>query len=127
MEVFKIAITGIVCAVIIVYLKSVNSDFVMPLTICSGIIILILTLSYVSDFLTLFNSFVDGSGLDSSVIKIILKIIAISYLIEFSATLIEDFGLKSIADKVIFAGKIVILALSAPIIQSLITTVTNLL
>ena len=127
MEVFKIAITGIVCAVIIVYLKSVNSDFVMPLTICSGIIILILTLSYISDFLTLFNSFVDGSGLDSSVIKIILKIIAISYLIEFSATLIEDFGLKSIADKVIFAGKIVILALSAPIIQSLITTVTNLL
>lgn len=127
MEVFKIAITGVVCAVIIVYLKSINSDFVMPITICSGIIILLLTLSYVSDFLTFFKTFADGSGLDSSVLKIILKIVAISYLIEFSATLIEDFGLKSIADKVVFGGKILILALSTPIIESLIKTITNLL
>ena len=50
MEILKIAIIGVVCAVIIVYLKSVNSDFVMPATICSGIIILLLTLSFVGDF-----------------------------------------------------------------------------
>ena len=127
MEIFKIAIIGVVCAVIIVYLKSVNSDFVMPATICSGIIILLLTLSYVGDFLSVFKNLAQGAGLDSSVLKIVLKVVAISYLIEFSATLIEDFGLKSIADKVVFAGKILILTLSAPIIENLITTVSNLL
>ena len=127
MEIFKVAIIGIVCAVIIVYLKSVNSDFAMPATICAGIIILLLTLSYVGDFLSVFKGLAQNAGLDSSVLKIILKIVAISYLIEFSATLIEDFGLKSIADKVVFAGKILILTLSAPIIENLIKTVSNLL
>lgn len=127
MEVFKVVIIGIVCTIIIVYLKNVNSDFVMPVTICSGILILILTLSYVSDFIVLFKTIADNSGLDSSVFKIILKIVAISYLVEFSATLIEDFGLKSLADKVVFAGKILILTMSAPIIESLINVVSNLL
>ena len=127
MEIFKVAITGVVCAVIIVYLKSINSDFVMPATICSGIIILILTLSFVGDFLGVFKDIAQGAGLDSSILKIILKVVAISYLIEFSATLIEDFGLKSIADKVVFAGKILILTLSAPIIENLIKTVSSLL
>ena len=127
MEVFKVVIIGIVCTIIIVYLKNVNSDFVMPVTICSGILILILTLSYVSDFIVLFKTIADNSGLDSSVFKIILKIVAISYLVEFSATLIEDFGLKSLADKVVFAGKILILTMSAPIIESLIHVVSNLL
>lgn len=127
MEVFKVVIIGIVCTIIIVYLKNVNSDFVMPVTICSGILILILTLSYISDFIVLFKTIADNSGLDSSVFKIILKIVAISYLVEFSATLIEDFGLKSLADKVVFAGKILILTMSAPIIESLINVVSNLL
>ena len=127
MEVFKVVIIGIVCTIIIVYLKNVNSDFVMPVTICSGILILILTFSYVSDFIVLFKTIADNSGLDSSVFKIILKIVAISYLVEFSATLIEDFGLKSLADKVVFAGKILILTMSAPIIESLINVVSNLL
>ena len=52
---------------------------------------------------------------------------AISYLVEFSASTIEDFGIKSIADKVVFAGKIVILTISAPIIETLISTILSLL
>lgn len=127
MEVFKVVIIGVVCTIVIVYLKNVNSDFVMPVTICSGILILCLTLSYVNDFIDLFKTIAENSGLDSSIFKIILKIVAISYLVEFSATLIEDFGLKSLADKVVFAGKILILTMSAPIIESLINVVSNLL
>lgn len=127
MEIFKIVAVGVISAILIVYLKSVNSDLVMPLTVCCGIVLLFFTIEYVHDFLKIFQNITSISGIDGSILKIILKIVAISYLIEFSTTLIEDFGLKSIADKVVFAGKILILTLSAPIIENLISTVVGLL
>ena len=127
MDVFKIVAIGIISAVLIVYLKHLNSDLAMPLTVCSGIIILIMTIGYIENFLKLIVDITNNSGLDISALKIVLKIVAISYLVEFSSTLIEDFGLKSIADKVVFAGKIIILILAIPIIKNLILTVTNLL
>lgn len=127
MELFKIISVAIVSTILIVYLKHINSELTILLSVCCGILLLIMTLEYVGDFLQLFNNIASLSGIDNSVIKIILKITAISYLIEFSITTIEDFGLKSIADKVLFAGKIFILILSAPIIENLITTVIGLI
>ncbi|MBQ9782283.1 MAG: hypothetical protein IJW26_03765 [Clostridia bacterium] len=127
MEIYKIIAVGIICAIIIVYLKSVNSEFCIPVSVCAGILLLTMTATYVTDFISIFSDVAKISGIDGSILKLILKIVAISYLIEFSATLIEDFGLKSIADKVVFAGKIVILTMSAPIIKNLIETVTGLL
>ena len=99
----------------------------MPLTVCSGIILLTMTLGYITDFLQVFKSLSSNSYVDGNVLKLAIKIMAISYLVEFSASTIEDFGLKSIADKVVFAGKIVILTISTPIIETLISTVIGLL
>ena len=127
MEIFKVLILGVILAIVIVYVKQINPDFAMPLTVCSGILLLILTISYVEDFIGVFKNLTVYSSIDKNILKIILKIIGISYLVEFTSTVIEDFGLKSIADKVVFAGKILILTMSAPIIENLISTVINLI
>ena len=50
--------------------------------------------------------------------KIIFKITAISYLVEFGAGIIDDFGLKSLSDKLVFVGKVVIFCMSMPIIYA---------
>ena len=59
--------------------------------------------------------------------KIIVKIVAIGYLVEFSAGVIEDFGSKSIADKLILAGKVIIFAVSVPIIRSMLELIGGFL
>ena len=69
----------------------------------------------------------DYAELGKITIKIVIKIIGISYLIEFSSGLIEDFGLKSLSDKIVFVGKIAILTTAYPIIEKLIKTVTELI
>ena len=127
MEIYKIVCVGLICSFLIVYLKSTNSNLAMPLTVCSGIILLSMTASYVANFLSVFSTIANTELIDSSVIKLTIKILAISYLVEFSASAIEDFGLKSIADKVVFAGKILVLTMAIPIIENLITTVVSLL
>ncbi|MBR2384782.1 MAG: hypothetical protein IKA99_04125 [Clostridia bacterium] len=127
MEIYKIIAVGLICSFLIVYLKSTDSNLAMPLTVCSGIILLSMTVSYLIEFLQVFKSFTSNSYVDGNIIKLAIKILAISYLVEFSASTIEDFGLKSIADKVVFAGKIIILTVSLPIIETLIETVLSLL
>ena len=127
MELYKIIAVGLICSFVIVYLKSTDSNLAMPLTVCSGIILLSMTLGFVTDFLRVLKGLSSNSYVDGNVLKLAIKIMAISYLVEFSASTIEDFGIKSIADKVVFAGKIVILTISAPIIETLISTILSLL
>ncbi len=127
MELYKIIAVGLICSFVIVYLKSTDSNLAMPLTVCSGIILLSMTLGFVTDFLKVLKGLSSNSYVDGNVLKLAIKIMAISYLVEFSASTIEDFGIKSIADKVVFAGKIVILTISAPIIETLISTILSLL
>ncbi len=127
MEIYKIIVVGIVSAILIVYLKSINSDMTVLATVAAGIILLIMSVNYAIEFFGLFSALYDLSGLNTEIFSIIIKITAISYLVEFSSTLIEDFGLKSISDKVVFAGKIIVISMAMPIIINLIEVVVGLL
>ena len=66
------------------------------------------------------------TGVDGSLFSIIFKITAIGYLVEFGAGTIEDFGLKSLADKLVFAGKIIILGISMPVIYAVFNLLKGL-
>ena len=127
MEIFKIAAIGITCAIVIIYLKNVNGELASIATVCSGVVLLSLTIGYVADFLLIFTALGNYAELGKISIKIVIKIVGISYLVEFTSDLIDDFGLKSLSDKVVFAGKILILTTAFPIIEKLISTVTELL
>lgn len=68
-----------------------------------------------------------STGIDSALIRIIIKIVAIGYLVEFAAGVVEDFGSKSIADKLIFAGKVVIFSVSVPVIRTMVSLIGSFL
>ena len=53
--------------------------------------------------------------------------VGIGYLVEFSAGILNDFGQNSLADKLVFCGKIVVLVLAVPIIESVLDLVIRLL
>ena len=55
------------------------------------------------------------------------KIIIVAYLVEFAGGMIEDVGLKSIADKLIFSGKVLLLCMSIPIFEFLIEIIYEFL
>lgn len=123
----KIVLIALVCAVLIIYLKSVNSEFALLVTICAGIVILVSSLEYLKQFFDFVNNLVGLSGVDSQVFVVLMKIIGISYVVEFGADALVDFGLKSLADKLVFVGKIVITITSLPIIYSVFNLLFGLL
>ena len=127
MELAKIIGVGLVTAIAALILKSSKPELAFAVTIAGGVIILIFALDMLGASLRIFTDIAEKTGIDQSLVKIILKIVAIGYLVEFRAGIVEDFGSKSIADKLVLAGKIIIFTVSIPIIQSLITLIGNIL
>ncbi len=124
---FQIVILTIVCSVLVLYLKSVNSELFSLALIGSGIIILGVGISYLGQTLTFFNELIAKTGLDNKLISVILKITAIGYIVEFGAGVVEDMGLKSLADKLIFIGKISILIASLPVFYAIFNLISELI
>lgn len=127
MELVKIAAVGVVCSLVVVYLKNSDSQLAGLATVASGVLLLILTVGYAADFLSLLTSLGDYAQTGGQVVKIVIKILGISYLVEFTADVIDDMGLKSVSDKVVLAGKILIITAAFPVIENLIKIVINLL
>lgn len=123
MELFKILAAAFVTALAALLLKSTKPELSFAVTVVGTIVVLIFTFDMLKDSLELFEKLQEFSGISDVLIRQVLKIIAIGYLTEFSAGILNDFGSASVADKVVFAGKICILVLAAPIINSLMNVI----
>ena len=123
----KIVAISLICACIIIYLKSINSELTLLATIGAGIILLTFILEYVSDAVILINKIVELTGIDKNMYSLIFKITAIGYLVEFGASTLNDFGLNSLACKLQTIGKLAIFSVSIPIFYALINLLSGLL
>ncbi|MBQ3116583.1 MAG: hypothetical protein IJC07_06105 [Clostridia bacterium] len=123
----KLIILAIIFAVIILYLKNINAELAMLAGIGAGIIFLWFAISYLTEIFSVIDTLVELSGIDRQIYKIILKITALGYLVEFGAGTVEDFGMKGLADKLVFVGKIMIFSISLPIIYAIINMLTGLM
>ena len=123
----KIIFIAIIGAVILYYLKISAPEFFTPALVVCSIVLLVLIIEYIIKFLDFFQHLGAISGLSGQMILLIIKIIAISYLVEFIAGMINDMQLGSVADKVVLAGKIIVFSMTLPVIEQIISILTELL
>ena len=125
MELIKIALIAVVGALLFIYLKTNSSDLAGLVVVASGILILILTVDYVIQTVVFFRKMSEMTGIDATSFKIIIKIVAISYLADFSSALCVDLGSTNLGEKVSFAGRVIIFVLSFPVILNLFKVITS--
>lgn len=125
--IFKIVSIALITCVACLIVKPIRSDFAIFISIVGGIIIIFYLLSYLSSIFNIFDNIFEISGINSSLYGIILKIIGIGYLTEFTASICNDTGNGSLGDKVLLGGKIIILVMSLPIVTSILDIVMELL
>ncbi len=124
---YKIIGIALVSCVAFIIIKPIRNDFAIMISIVGGVIVLFYILSYLTGFFDIFKNIFKISGINTSIYAIIIKIIGIGYLTEFTASICVDTGNSSLADKVLLGGKIIILAMSLPIITSILQIVMELL
>ena len=77
--------------------------------------------------ISVINSMQDYVNLDTSYIAILIKMIGITYVSEFSANLCKDAGYQAMAGQIEMFGKLSILAISMPVVLVLLETIGEFL
>ena len=119
-EIIKVIGVAFVTALTALLLRSTKPELSFAVTVTGVIVILLFIVNYMKTTLVFLTEISGMTGLDNGLIKILLKIVGIGYLTEFSAGILNDFGSNAVADKVILAGKLTMLFLAIPVIKTLL-------
>lgn len=125
--IFKIIAISLVTCVAVMIVKPIRNDFAVLLSVVGGIIIILFVMQYVSEIFSTLHFIVNETGLSNSLFSLILKIVGIGYLTEFTVGVCADSGVGGLGDKVLLGGKIVILAMALPIINNILEIIIGLL
>lgn len=125
--IFKIVAIGIITCLATIIVKPIRADFSIIISIVGGLIILFLVINYLTSVFDTFKSIINLSGINSNLYRLLLKIIGVGYLVEFTAGICSDTGNSSLGDKVLLGGKVIIMVMALPIITSILQIITELL
>ena len=126
-EIVKIIGIAFVTAISGILLKATKPELAFAVTVTGIIVSLVFLLDLLQGTVGVLSSVVAMTGIENGLLRILLKVVGVGYLTEFSAGVLNDFGSSSVADKVVLGGKLTILALALPIVQSLLTLVKGFL
>ncbi len=127
MQIFQLVGIAFVTAVAALILKGTKPELAFAVTVAGSIILLLFVFELFRGSISIFGEIASETGIDSVLVKTLLKMVGIGYLVEFSAGILNDFGQNSVADKLIFCGKVVILILAIPILESVLALIKQLL
>ena len=127
MDIMKIIGVAFITTIAAVLLKSTKPELSFAVTVTGVIVILLFIVDALENTLTVFTAIAEITGVENGLLKILLKIVGVGYITEFGAGILNDFGSNAVADKVALGGKITIVLLSLPIIQSLLKLVQGFL
>lgn len=127
MDLFKIIGVGLATVLTALIVKQAKPEIAVVISISGGIIMVLMLVESLTSIISIFSSLINKSGLSSGIFQNVLKIIGIGYITEFSANMCQDAGSTSVANKILLAGKILILLTALPIITNLIDIISEIL
>lgn len=127
MNVFSICVLAVVTVIIIATLRPKNGEIALMLAVSCSVIILLWIFSQVSSIISTINSIVSAADINVNYIVILLKVIGICLITEFSVNTCKDAGSQSLAGNVSLAGKIMVTITALPLYSDILSTVLSLM
>ena len=126
-ELLKILAVALVTVFAHILIKQTKPEIAMLITIVGSILIIIMAVNVLNSVISSFYKIFQQTGVESSLLTPLIKIVAIGYIAEFGANICSDAGASSVADKILFSAKLIILVIALPIITTVIDMVVALL
>ncbi len=126
-QIFQLIGIALITAVAALLVKGTKPELAFAITIAGSVILLLFVFEAFRGSIDIFAKITQMTGLDAVIVRTLLKMVGIGYLVEFSAGVLNDFGQNSLADKLIFCGKILVLILAVPILESVLGLISDLL
>ena len=123
----KIGAMAVMAAILAVWIKGIKPEYSLWVMAAAGVLMGGLALEKLEVLvaeLTKLQTYASSYG---TYFKLLLKVMGITYLAEFSSDLCKDLGAGMLASQVELIGKLSILVLCMPILSSLLETMGRFL
>lgn len=127
MEIIKVVSFALAALFIYLIFKDRRGDIAVLISLAAGAMLFLLVISSLSDIIYFIKEISSKANIDIVYIGVVLKILAISYLATFCSEICKDAGASSIASKVEFSAKILILTLAIPILMAVLQSILQIL
>lgn len=127
MDIIKIIGIAFLAVIIIIILKQYKPEFAMYVSILAGVLILFMSIGKLTGIITILQNISSKTAINGEFLSILIKITGIAFLTEFAVSVCKDAGETAIASKVDIGGKVIIIAISIPIISALLETIIKVL
>lgn len=125
-ELIRVAILGIVTAVIVIILSDKRPEMGMLLGLAFGVMALVIAFGKAGAIIGVIEDVINNAGIDAKLLVPVLKVTGMAYITQFSSDICKDTGQNSIANKVETVGKIMMLVVAVPIATSLIHIISTI-
>lgn len=126
-DLLKILAIGLVTVFANMLIKQSKPEIAILISIVGSVIIVVMAVNILNSVTSSFYSIFKTTGVQTALLTPLLKIVAIGYIAEFGANICQDAGAGSIADKILFSAKLIILVIAMPIVRTVIDMVVALL
>lgn len=123
----KISLVAVISVLICIQLKSLKGEYSVYISLVTCVIIFYFGISNLKSIITLIERLKSYSLIGNGYFSILIKIIGITYISEFSSEICKDAGYGAIASQLEIAGKLTILVISMPIVMAILEVIEGVL
>lgn len=127
MDVIQVAALAVACVLLAVQFKSGKAEYGIYLGAALSILIFFQILGKLNVILEVIKTIGEFLPLNKIFAGTLLKMLGITYVAEFSASICQDAGYQTIARQIEILGKLTILVMSMPILLALLQTIREFL
>lgn len=127
MEIGQVVGFGVMAAVFILFIRQNRPEIAQLLSIVVGIVLLFYLLGYLRLIIDIITELAFEADIDSVYLRTLLRVIGVAYLAEFGAQICRDAGEGNVALKIEFAGKLIILVMTVPVLLSVLESIMNII
>lgn len=126
MNLIAVSFAAVIVVLIAIKIKDIDSGYGVILSMAGCVMVMYFVVSrfrQITDYIDRITAYI---SVNITYIDVILKMIGLAYVCQFSSDLCRDAGYNAIASQVEMAGKISLILLSMPVLMSVIDLVVKI-
>ncbi len=127
MDIFRIAAVGICGVLIAAIVRGYKPEFATYVVIATVLVIFTMVIYRLAAAFEFLSEIYNQISFGRSFFPIIIKVLAVAYVADFTAQICKDSGETAIAGKVELAGKVMIFYLAIPVMMSVMDLINRML
>lgn len=127
MDILKICGLGFVATILGIHFKAIKGEYAAYISVVAGIVVFTCLISKVDGIVESIKHISSYLTTNSGYISLMIKVVGITYIGDFSSNICKDAGYVALGNQIEIFAKITIMALSLPVIETLIDCVNKML